>query len=120
MRELPPEVRDSALTVLRDATLWRLSPARWELLAELLDAAAAACAAGDGAALDAASAGLEAAGAERVTRIGTPPGEPAREPAPPAVRERLNQLIHALSGPGADARAREESPSGAPRPGDRP
>lgn len=116
MRELPPEIRDSALTVLRDATLWRLSPARWELLADLLDVAVAAHGAGDSAGLDAATARLEAAGPVRITRIGAPLGEPA----PPAVRERLNHLIHALSGSGEDAVAREDAPSGAPRPGDRP
>jgi len=41
-----------------------------------------------------AASQLDLVGTARVTKIGTPPAEPP----PPVVRERINQLIHSLSG----------------------
>jgi hypothetical protein len=114
--ELPADLRDAALVVLRDATLWRLPVARWDLLAGLLASAAAAHRAGDAEAFDQATARLEAAGPERITKIGAPPGQPLPEPAPAPVRERLNHLIHALSGPTATPGPSAESPYGASAP----
>ncbi|MFD7135562.1 CATRA system-associated protein [Streptomyces sp. NPDC059894] len=129
LRELPPELREAALVVLRDVRLWRLPPDRWERLARLLDTAAGALRAGDAHRFDQATVDLELAGPVRITRIGDTHRGSAREsaptPAPPPVRERLNHLIHTLSGgPGAmadeDGRPRDDGPRGGQRTGGRP
>lgn len=93
-------VRADALELLDALAGWRLAPARWDRVAEVLAAAAEAAAGGDAAALDAAVGELELAGPVRITRIGATP----TLPPPPAVRERANHLVHALGG----------SPAGAP------
>ncbi len=79
---------------LRDALLWEMTPARWELLAGILAEIAEAAESGDPDALAAARAGLELVGPVRITRIGSTP----RQPPPPPVRERINHLIYRLSG----------------------
>lgn len=82
------------MDVLEDLLLWELSPARWDGVAGMLDALAAEVADSDLSNLAAATRQLELAGPVRITRIGAVPTEP-----PPArVRERVNQLIHVLSG----------------------
>ncbi|MFF3503845.1 CATRA system-associated protein [Streptomyces sp. NPDC003247] len=128
-RELPPGLREAALVVLRDVRLWRLPPDRWERLAGLLDTAAGALRAGDADRFDQATVELELAGPVRITRIGDPhrgsPRESVPAPAPPPVRERLNHLIHTLSGgpggtPDEDGRPPDDGPRGGQRPGGRP
>jgi hypothetical protein len=92
-------VRADALDVLSDALSWRLADARWAAIDQVIAAMSAALEADDVAALAAATADLELAGPVRITRIGAVPVVPP----PPAVRDRLNQLVHSLGGvPAAD------------------
>ncbi|MFJ3492613.1 CATRA system-associated protein [Streptomyces sp. NPDC086091] len=114
---LPPELTESALRVLGDVLLWRLTDAQWERLAGLLDAAESALRSGAAQLFDAATVELALSGPVRVTRIGHEPGDggeaagtgapadrygglPYEQPHGPdeRVRERLNQLVHRLSG----------------------
>ncbi|WP_329179207.1 CATRA system-associated protein [Streptomyces sp. NBC_01477] len=100
-------VRADALELLGVLADWRLAPARWDRVAEVLAAAAEAAAGRDAEALDAAVGELELAGPVRITRIGGTP----TEPPPPAVRERANHLVHALGGAPAGPRpAPEDDP----------
>jgi hypothetical protein len=93
------DVRAEALDVISDALQWRLTNARWEAIAQVLAAMAAALAEGDVAALSAATADLELAGPLRLVKIDAT----SVVPAPPQIRERMNRLVHSLSGaPGAD------------------
>lgn len=87
-------VRTEALDVLSDALSWRLAGPRWATIEQVLAAMDAALAAGDVAALATATAGLELAGPVRVTKIGADPVVPP----PPAIRDRLNRLVHSLGG----------------------
>jgi hypothetical protein len=89
---------EAALAVLRDARDWRLPAARWAGIPPILQSLADALDAGDWDGAAEAARQLDLVGTVRITRIGTPPSEPA----PPPVRERINQLIHRLSG-GQDA-----------------
>jgi hypothetical protein len=92
-------VRTDALDVLSDALSWRLVGPRWAAIEQVLAAMDAALAAGDVAALAAATTDLELAGPVRITRIGAVPVVPP----PPAIRDRLNRLVHSLGGvPAAD------------------
>jgi hypothetical protein len=88
------EVRRDALSVLRDMLGWRLSTARWEAIAGSVEALAAYLDLGDLAAARDIVIQLELAGPVRITRIGAVPAQPP----PPPVRERVNHLIHRLSG----------------------
>lgn len=97
------EARAEALDVVSDARQWRLNETRWRSLEQILAAMDAALAAGDTAALMTATANLELAGPVRLTRIGATPVLPP----PPAVRDRLNRLVHSLGG--APAQEPEES-----------
>ena len=92
------QIQEDALNVLRDVLLWELSPARWEGIAGVLEALAADLELGDLGTLAEATIELELAGPVRITRIGATP----TEPPPPPVRERINQLIHSLSGQARD------------------
>lgn len=94
MTDHPQQVLQDAVQVLEDLQLWELAPARWEGIAGILEALATEVAAGDLGNLAEATAQLELAGPVRITRIGAVP----TEPPPPRVRERINQLIHSLSG----------------------
>jgi hypothetical protein len=94
MTEDPQQVREDAVHVLEDLRLLELSPARWEGIAGILEALAAEVAVGDLSNLAEATIQLELAGPVRLIRIGAVPSEPP----PPLVRERINQLIHTLSG----------------------
>lgn len=85
---------NGALKVLRHAGQWELSAARWEVVERCLTAMRAAVADRDAELLEDAAAQLSLVGPVRIVRI----GDPGRFPAPPAVRERLNQLIHLLAG----------------------
>lgn len=88
------QVLEDAIHVLEDLLLWELTAARWEGVAGILEAVAAEVAADDLSNLAEATIQLELAGPVRITRIGAMP----TEPPPPRVRERINQLIHRLSG----------------------
>jgi hypothetical protein len=94
-----PEVRQDALSVLRDMLGWRLSTPRWEGIADSVEALAACLDLGDLAAAREIVIRLELAGPVRITRIGAVPAQPP----PPWVRDRVNQLIHQLSGGGSQA-----------------
>jgi len=87
-------VSQDALSVLRDVLEWRLSDVRWEGIAGSVEALTAGLSTGDLAAAREAVIQLELAGPVRITRIGARP----TEPAPPRVRERINQLVFQLSG----------------------
>jgi hypothetical protein len=100
-------LRADAVRTLSHVLHWELTPARWELLGGMLDALDAATAEAD--ALAAATADLQLAGPMRITPIGAPRVE--RRPAPPEVRERVNELMHVLRGgepAGADPRTRTD------------
>jgi hypothetical protein len=107
--------RAKAVRTLRAALAWKLAPARWNLVAELLDLLAEAAQAGDGALLAAAAAELDQVGPVRITRIGSTPKQPAPEP----VRERLNHLVHRLSGPADGQSADFDQATDAARSADR-
>jgi len=80
------------LELLQDARLWRTTRDRWETVAGLLEAAADHLS--DADALQPILAQLELNGPSRIVRLGSVP----QEPPPPVVRERLNKLVHKLSG----------------------
>ncbi|MFC4506946.1 MULTISPECIES: CATRA system-associated protein [Streptomyces] len=80
---------------------WRLSPAAWEEIGELLAELSAAVAAGDTETVDELTAELEISGDRRVTLIGAGPDGPAPEddgkgPLPEPLRERVVALIHSV------------------------
>lgn len=88
-----PEALEEARAVLRAATEWQLREPRWRDVRDATNGVAAAVAAGDLPSLVEAVGQLERFGPLRVaTRLGDPP----RKPAPPEVRERINELIDAL------------------------
>lgn len=88
------EAGQDAISVLQDILDWRLSAARWEAIAGSVEALAACLDLGDLAAAREIVIQLELAGPVRITRIGAIPVLPPPRP----VRERVNQLIHRLSG----------------------
>lgn len=90
--------RAEAVEVLQDAFAWRLTAQRWGRIEPILEALAAALAAGDESALRAATVDLELAGPVRIGRVGDVPLGP---PTPP-VRDRLNHLLDGLDGVGPD------------------
>jgi hypothetical protein len=77
-----------------------------------------ALSAGDPAALDAATVDLELAGPTRITRVGATPQVPAQPP----IRERVNRMIHSLTGEAAATdrgQADQGNESGRDQPRDR-
>ncbi|QFG24613.1 CATRA system-associated protein [Actinomadura sp. WMMB 499] len=105
----PRRARRKADMVLREVPGRELPADAWPRVAELVEALGRALGGPDPDAVLRAAAGLAAASAPRVTRIrgGDPP-----VPCPPAVRERVNVLVHELSRwdeapavPGADGGA---------------
>jgi CATRA-Associated Small Protein len=87
-------IRAEALDVLSDALQWQLAETRWPAIEQVLAAMDAAVTGRDLHALMAATADLELAGPLRITRIGATP----ILPAPPKIRDRLNQLVFTLGG----------------------
>jgi hypothetical protein len=94
LSDLPGQIRQEALSVLRGMRLWKLPHTRWEAIAGILASMTAELEAGNLDAVAEATVQLEIAGPVRLDWIGAPPAE---EPPPP-VRERINRLIHQLSG----------------------
>ncbi|GII65286.1 hypothetical protein Skr01_53710 [Sphaerisporangium krabiense] len=86
---------DDARDLLEDVLQWQMSPARWDHLTGILDAAIAAAESGDLDALDAAVVRMEVAGPVRIQRI----GEESADPPPAPVRDRVNHLVHLLATP---------------------
>jgi nucleoside phosphorylase len=112
--EMPAEVRAWVVAVLDQVVSWRLAPRQWNRVLEYLDEMRLeAPGALRTVAEELASADPDAAESRRVTRIGVDaPVEPT-----PAVRERVNQLIHALGGEvTAAAPASPPAPAGSPAP----
>jgi hypothetical protein len=91
------EAKLAALAVLPDVLEWRFSEARWARVAEIVQSIDNALSAGDPAALDSATVELDLVDQFRTTRVGQAP----QVPAPPPVRERVNRMIHSLSGAAA-------------------
>ncbi|WP_238006771.1 CATRA conflict system CASPASE/TPR repeat-associated protein [Dactylosporangium sp. AC04546] len=91
---LAPTVVADALDVLGDVPEWRLPPARWPHITQLVQAMTDAVRAGDSAALDAATARLELASPVRITVLGADPVVPP----PPQLQLLQNRLYHALDG----------------------
>jgi hypothetical protein len=91
---IPENVRAEVLDVIQDVLEWQLAEARWPAIEHILMAMDAACRMGDQEGLETATVDLELAGPLRITRIGATP----IIPAPPPIRNRLNQLVFALGG----------------------
>ena len=83
-----------AVTILRGVLTWELSPARWEGVAAILEAMATSLELGDRDTMAEATVDLERIGPVRFKRIGAE----SKDPPPVLVRERINELIHKLSG----------------------
>ncbi|MFI6504513.1 CATRA system-associated protein [Nonomuraea typhae] len=88
------DVRDDALDLLAEVLVWRLAGDRWRAVERALDGLAAA--GGDTDAFREVLHDLELAGPARAVRI----EDVAVLPVPEPVRERINQLVHTLEGPG--------------------
>lgn len=92
--------RDEAIAVLRDALDWTMSPASWDQVRGTIEEIAAAIAAASPDALWRTTGNLELRGPLRVaTRLGDPPALPA----PREIRERMVELIDALTSAGEAA-----------------
>ena len=97
MTDQSAQLRDEALSVLRDVLEWSLTPAGWEAVTGTLDSLGTGLDLADPdqlAALNEATIALELAGPVRITRI-----DKSAVPAPDGVRDRVNQLIHELTRP---------------------
>ncbi|WP_433064016.1 CATRA conflict system CASPASE/TPR repeat-associated protein [Dactylosporangium sp. CS-033363] len=97
---LDGEAVGDALDVLGDVPQWRMPEAWWDQIAPIVRAMADAVAAGDSAALEAATARLELASPIRITDLDAV----ATVPAPPPIMVLYNHLCHAL---GAEPLPRE-------------
>lgn len=86
----------NACDILREMLEWELAPARWDSAAQILEVLAGAVESDDLATMRQAVTDLELHGPVRITRIGATP----TLPPPPPVRERVNHLVHKLSGSG--------------------
>ena len=87
------EASVEARVVLRTAIEWWLVPSRWRQVQNAVEEMDTALAAANVESVWTAIAQLEQLGPLRVsTRLGDTP----KEPAPDDVRERINELIHAL------------------------
>jgi len=92
MTDQPAQIRADALIIVRHALKWEVPLARWQVIAEILAALAAALDAADLDAVAEATIQLELAAPVRITKIGA-----SSQPPPPPVRERLNELVYRLS-----------------------
>jgi hypothetical protein len=90
------DVSAAVLNVLTDIHDWRLSPARWKLVGDILWEIHSALGSGDEAQLESALVDLELAGPVRIVRIGA---AVERIAAPPDIRERINRLQHSIATP---------------------
>jgi hypothetical protein len=98
MTDRAAEIRDDALSVLRDVLEWSLAPVLWEDVGEVLDGLGERldlAAPEQVAALREATISLELAASARVTRV-----DKDAVPAPDRIRDRVNELIHELARPG--------------------
>jgi hypothetical protein len=84
------------------ATGWRLPPDRWTAVADALQEAETALAAGDPATVRAAAQRLEESGPGRVVRLGVP------VPPPDQIRERLGRILHRTADPPTTPDAAQE------------
>jgi hypothetical protein len=93
------QIRDDALSVLRDALEWCLIPAEWSGVAAILRGLDADDLSEPGQlkALQDATVALEFAGPRRIEVV-----DSAAESVPPDIRERLNVLIDELSRAGGE------------------
>ena len=96
---MKPGVRERALQVLEDALVWDLTAAQWIEVGHALRRLRRAYDASDDRRQRDAVADLEVAGPHRVSGL----GDTARLPAPRELRERINELIHALGPPAQSA-----------------
>ncbi|WP_329108014.1 hypothetical protein OG792_05700 [Micromonospora sp. NBC_01699] len=102
--DAPSGFGDTALVTemvrtLGDTRKWTLTADQWQEVDQLLVVIENAVAARDTETLRRAGADLELAESVRITRIGSVP----RVPPPERVRERVNRLIHSLTGTDAGA-----------------
>lgn len=88
------EDRRDALDVLGDALLWQLAAARWRQVDDAVRAMAKALARDDEEAFRRAVSDLEMAGPVR----GVGAEQPAADPETESVRERINEMVHTLTG----------------------
>jgi CATRA-associated small protein len=96
---MEPGVRKRARQVLEDALLWNLTAEQWIEVRHALRKLQGAREAGDERRLRDAVADLEVAGPHRISGL----EDAGRLPAPRQLRERINELIHALDPPGPSA-----------------
>ena len=96
-----------ALDVLGDALRWQLPAARWRQVDDAVLAMAEALARDDEEAFRRATSDLELAGPVRAVSA----QQPAEDPETVPVRERINEMIHTLTGPTAPARPQPDGPA---------
>jgi hypothetical protein len=87
------ETLHDALDVLRALVLWKMTPQRWDHVAEILRWIDAALDAGDATELRRATVELEISGPVRILRIGSKDVTGV----PPPVLDRRNTLVHKLT-----------------------
>ncbi len=101
--------RQDALDVLGDALHWQLTDSRWRQVDDAVRAMAAALARDDVEAFRRAVADLELAGPVRAVGAEQPAEDPVKEP----VLERMNEVVHTLTGPAKPARPQSDGPAAA-------
>lgn len=94
--------------VLSDLRSWKMSPARWELVADAVGSLSTAVSAGDGTRLKSAIIQLELLSPNRTHKIGD-----MDEPPPKPILDNVVRLIHVLgSAKNADPRTKNAKPGG--------
>jgi hypothetical protein len=93
MTDGPEQIRQDALTIVRQIREWEVPEARWNVIAATLATLSAALDAENLKAAAEATIQLELSAPVRLIRIGAPV-----QPPPAPVRERLNELVYRLSG----------------------